>query len=261
MSPDPLAGSMRNPQSLNRYAYVQNNPVNLVDPLGLWCIFAGREWGYVCDSRSSAGVVSDFNQGRGQLFEGPGGLGGELGAGGGGFVAEIPTFDCQLKFHFDILVYVCSEASETFTLFGFGEGGGGGGGGKKKASPQQMQQRLADCIDDLYNIALRTFVPSAPGQNGNFFGQDAAGRVFNVENDVSRSSLRLGLSSGRLGRLGGLTERSNPYLNYTASDLPSSQYQFVQIHELAHSLDLITSDKSSEESADDLTDCVFSPRR
>jgi RHS repeat-associated protein len=34
-SPDPLAGSIGNPQSLNRYAYVLNDPVNLVDPLGL----------------------------------------------------------------------------------------------------------------------------------------------------------------------------------------------------------------------------------
>jgi hypothetical protein len=27
--------SLANPQSLNRYAYVQNDPVNFVDPLGL----------------------------------------------------------------------------------------------------------------------------------------------------------------------------------------------------------------------------------
>jgi hypothetical protein len=35
MSPDPLAGSVGNPQSLNRYAYVVNNPTNFRDPLGL----------------------------------------------------------------------------------------------------------------------------------------------------------------------------------------------------------------------------------
>ena len=34
-SPDPLAGDITNPQSLNRYAYVMNNPTTLVDPLGL----------------------------------------------------------------------------------------------------------------------------------------------------------------------------------------------------------------------------------
>ena len=35
LSPDPVAGSALNPQSLNRYAYVLNNPTNLIDPLGL----------------------------------------------------------------------------------------------------------------------------------------------------------------------------------------------------------------------------------
>ncbi len=34
-SSDLLAGSIGDPQSLNRYAYVMNDPVNLVDPLGL----------------------------------------------------------------------------------------------------------------------------------------------------------------------------------------------------------------------------------
>jgi len=35
MSPDPLAGDITNPQSLNRYAYALNNPCTLTDPLGL----------------------------------------------------------------------------------------------------------------------------------------------------------------------------------------------------------------------------------
>ena len=35
LSPDPLAGDVSNPQSLNRYAYVLNNPTSLIDPLGL----------------------------------------------------------------------------------------------------------------------------------------------------------------------------------------------------------------------------------
>ena len=35
LSPDPLAGDISNPQSLNRYAYALNNPTTLIDPLGL----------------------------------------------------------------------------------------------------------------------------------------------------------------------------------------------------------------------------------
>jgi RHS repeat-associated protein len=34
-SPDPLGGDVTNPQSLNRYAYVANNPTTSIDPLGL----------------------------------------------------------------------------------------------------------------------------------------------------------------------------------------------------------------------------------
>jgi RHS repeat-associated protein len=40
MSVDPLAGTIKNPQSLNRYAYVSNDPVNLADPSGR----AGGNW-------------------------------------------------------------------------------------------------------------------------------------------------------------------------------------------------------------------------
>ncbi len=41
-SPEPLglgAVDPANPQSWNRYAYVMNNPMNLVDPLGLYCVW------------------------------------------------------------------------------------------------------------------------------------------------------------------------------------------------------------------------------
>ena len=35
MTPDPFGGSLGDPQSLNRYVYTRNDPVNLADPLGL----------------------------------------------------------------------------------------------------------------------------------------------------------------------------------------------------------------------------------
>jgi len=66
-SPDPLAGSVANPQSLNRYAYVLNDPVNSIDPMGLECFRAcvtaggGTTCEWVCDNPfdASRGPVRD----------------------------------------------------------------------------------------------------------------------------------------------------------------------------------------------------------
>jgi RHS repeat-associated protein len=75
-SPDPLAGHITNPQSLNRYAYALDDPCNLVDPLGLKCtLIFGLNDGSLSDATKkkisdifeNAGVGVQFVSGNGDF--------------------------------------------------------------------------------------------------------------------------------------------------------------------------------------------------
>jgi RHS repeat-associated protein len=62
-SPDPLAGDTTNPQSLNRYAYVQNDPANRMDPTGLDGDCGGALTCVIVPPLDGAGGVGGFGGG------------------------------------------------------------------------------------------------------------------------------------------------------------------------------------------------------
>jgi RHS repeat-associated protein len=80
LSPDPIGGDITNPQSLNRYAYVLNNPTNLIDPLGLG----------LCDERP---ITFGCGAGRESIAI----LGSWLGANGGS-LGGTPPSGCTVDF-------------------------------------------------------------------------------------------------------------------------------------------------------------------
>jgi hypothetical protein len=77
MSPDPYGGSYDsgNPQSMNRYAYVLNNPLASLDPLGLVDVSDPLDGGDDCDPDDPDVVcfVDDPSDDNGNADDGSGG--------------------------------------------------------------------------------------------------------------------------------------------------------------------------------------------
>ena len=108
-SPDPYNGSMNigDPQSLNRYAYVNNDPINFIDPSGL--------------NASSGGICLTFVHGT--RYEFPNGT-----------IVEIPQSYSTTCFG--------GGGGGSYSPSGSTGGfGGGSGGGNETGSPQQEEKK------------------------------------------------------------------------------------------------------------------------
>src|ERR1700732_3029545 len=63
MSPDPLGGKLVDPQTLNKYSYVRNNPINLTDPTGLYICADNKDCSSDQDKKFEAARQADLNRG------------------------------------------------------------------------------------------------------------------------------------------------------------------------------------------------------
>jgi RHS repeat-associated protein len=157
LSPDPLGGDVTNPQSLDRYAYVTNNPTTFTDPLGLdatgctQATMADGTQGYGCSGPDSVTVVASaggmslggglggdvpppyliFRPGWGAGGGSGGGSGGGIGHGGsgngsGGFLSGLK--DIFLDFLARNANYLPGVCTAGGFLFGTGGGGNASGG-------------------------------------------------------------------------------------------------------------------------------------
>jgi RHS repeat-associated protein len=93
-SPDPLSGSIGDPQSLNRYPYVLSDPGNLIDPLGLCgqteqvSVSVGGRPTNTTNTPQNACAELEGGGGLPLIFH-PGGSGGGGGGGGQGVIEDV----------------------------------------------------------------------------------------------------------------------------------------------------------------------------
>jgi RHS repeat-associated protein len=99
LEPDPLVADPTDPQSLNRYTYVRNNPASNIDPTGATDLYLYEE----SEGYYGGGGSSFFFDGGGFGFMFSGGSGGfgfsfSFGSGGGGGVSMVPVSGGTLIF-------------------------------------------------------------------------------------------------------------------------------------------------------------------
>jgi RHS repeat-associated protein len=177
LSPDPIAGDITNPQSLNLYAYVMNNPTTFTDPLGLaYCDPNSAiydENGFLA-GYDEAGCISDEEQ---KQWNDPGY---SVYVGGAG-----PTVSGSTQ-----PVDYYEDPGPGFGSFGgpltqlplgggWGGGAGAGGGRGRIITWPQLQQLVhhnneSNLCDELIDCIVFKESPTAGG-----FNAEALGRPFN----------------------------------------------------------------------------------
>lgn len=209
-SPDPLAGSISDPQSLNRYAYSLNDPPNMADPTGL----TTSGWGGPCYWAETSGAQVLVCE----VFVGDGGSHNRIAqspeVGGGGprrFVNKKVLAKC-LKDHFGVTMTQFTESTQ----------------GTNGSFTGQGPDTLSNGGNDT-SIHVTNDIQTYSGE-----------KLKALRDSRGNPPLPQGTTA-----LDGLTLYDQPYVNYTANNLSqlnqsASIAAETQVHELGNSMHFIT---------------------
>jgi RHS repeat-associated protein len=210
MQPDRENGSVANPQSLNRYAYALNDPINVVDPLGL-------------DSTAgtpSTPYIPGFGNGPGWSLDVPAGDEGQI-----TYSGVIPPGTMQHG------LLLASAPGAT--------------GGSRR--PGVNLDVLKMCIQQVTGFTTMDFTLATPGQDGSFIGlgpdslvNGGNNRMVEVVSDDTTFT-KLAMNGGQLPPpparpAVGFEDPDDPYVDYIASDQSAWMIVATQVHELGNSL-------------------------
>jgi RHS repeat-associated protein len=222
-TPDLRAGSLGNPQSLNRYAYAANDPINFVDPLGLdpFLLTTTR----ICTWTFQNGDLVDVSCFSSSTLTPLGGGSGDGGGGGGtGSASAKPAVDLSR-----LADCIWEQFGVVLTAFVPSVGAGTG-------TP-------SDNINGSFTgVGLDVFKGNPDSE-------------ITVTNDIQTKSLKDlnndntpdPYSEKESGSTFGATYGDNPYVNFSSNGAVGDSFVLgLQVHELGNSLSVITGSYGGE---------------
>ena len=241
LTPDPAgpgAVDPANPQTWNRYAYVMNSPLNLIDPLGeeaydSSCALLGDMcWGPLANLATMFGFADPF------LW-----IGIDVTQGNVGDI-EAPRIG-------DAFLMYGDQLPDFPNLPPFNP-------------PLPRKPPIIDCVQQLFGVTAISFHPiDGPADRAGSFTGSMAG-IFNgfgkprlpgpyqfsvaANNGLTVQTITMIYKAGGNTvapgtAIGGLTDYRNPFVTWVGNDLPLAQAQDTQLWELGNALGAITGQK------------------